>query len=157
MVPHCPGRNGLTVRLHLGVVRQETHRDVEAHREDVLDAEVELERPLERVLDELGAPLPEVVHAQERVAVVEDEAEAEGVPAEDVGAVGDEQPLGVERGAEQVGIHAGAVAGEEVLGVRLATEACDEACHRPRQQAAGTQRPHPRRRTTSLRHSLPHR
>ena len=88
--PRLGRQGGACDRRLLRVARHEIDGDVEADDEAVEDAVVELQRPLERVVDELRAPLPDRGHAQESVAVVDDETERDLVGAQDLGPVRDE-------------------------------------------------------------------
>ena len=113
--PRLGRQGGACDRRLLRVARHEIDGDVEADDEAVEDAVVELQRPLERVVDELRAPLPDRGHAQESVAVVDDETERDLVGAQDLGPVRDEEPLGVHRRPEEMGVETCAVAGRDLL------------------------------------------
>ena len=108
------GRGSCVVDLL--VARHQVDREIDAQDEEVCDAVVELTGALERMVHELGALLPDVVHAKERVAVVDHQSEADVALADDVRSVGGEEPFGVHRWAEEVCVEAGAVSvGDGVL------------------------------------------
>src|ERR1019366_3400949 len=111
----------LRLRIPEGAAVHEVDREIEADDDLVGDAVVELQRALERIVYELAVPVDER-RAEERVAVVEDQTEADVLRAEDVRSVDGEEPLRVHRGSEKVGIDAIAVRRRN--GVRCALPIC---------------------------------
>ena len=112
------GNEAVAVRVAGLHARHQIDRHVDAHDDTIEEAVVELQGPLERMLDEQV-----VRRAQEPVPVVEDETEAHVPMPEDVGPVHREEPLGVHRGPEQMGVQSGAIAGGDRvrrLGPRVA-------------------------------------
>jgi hypothetical protein len=100
------------------VARHQDHGHGDAQDQAVGDAVVEAEGALERVAHQglhpavrRGRGLVAIrIGAHQAAAIVEHQAEADVVGADDVRAVDAEEPLGIDRGTEQVRVHAVAVA-----------------------------------------------
>src|SRR5262249_50758985 len=79
------------------------------------DAVVELERSLERVVDEVRAALPLVPRPEKSPAVIDDQPQAHVALSEDVRSVRVEEALGVQRRTEQMAIEAVAIVARNLL------------------------------------------
>ena len=101
--PRIPARGAARP---LRITGHQVDRQVQTDDDVVEEAEVELERPLEAVADEVVRLADGVVGVltKQPPAVVDDEPEAHVGVADDVGPVGREEPLRVHRGTEEVGV-----------------------------------------------------
>jgi hypothetical protein len=90
--------------VDLAVARHQVERQVDTENELIQKPVVELERALERVVDQLRRLLADVFHAEQRAAVIDHQAEADVAIADDVRPVRRKQSFGVNRRTKEVGI-----------------------------------------------------